>query len=224
MRRALMLALVLAMNVEALKRKKALVSDVTIAADDAKIHVGYLQELVSKEMYQVINTPSYRFCLYMSLGFVPKEADFVAFVSTLCNVLYVCMTLVGFLLLPQDTMLIITVLTFAVGPALVLVMLGAIMAFLALSALYPMVMTTFLCTGFLFSSRLFQVVGKYLGLDQDKDGDVDWLDLVAWASRKPVGQALRLNVLHKVFNTRRNATPEHILERLDQLESKIVTH
>ena len=166
------LLLVACATVEAGKKKEEVVEDPT--AD-----VGYLIKLVAEAMFSAIDTPKYKFYLYMTLGFVPKQADFVVATSTLCNLLYVMMLVGGFFMLPRTRMLVITLLTFAVGPALVLIATGATGAFLALAAFRPMYTALAIWIVAFLSSRIFQSVAVYLGLDQDNDGDVDWC--VSWS-------------------------------------------
>ena len=202
-------------SVEAGKKKEVVVEE------DPTEDVGYLIKLVAEAMFNAVASPKYKFALYMTLGFVPKHDDFVIAVSTLCNLLYVMMLVGGFLVMPRDRMLIITVLTFAVGPALVLIAIGATGAFLALAAFRPMYMALAIWIVAFLSSRIFQSVAVYLGLDQDNDGDVDWLDIVAWAATTKAGKALGLDAVHRALNARRNATITCVLERIDKLEQKI---
>lgn len=191
------------------------------AETPATPEVGGLIGIVSHAMYNSINTPKYKLYLYMSMGFVPKESDFVFFVSTMCNLLYVLTLLAGFTILPRGNMLVITALTFAIGPALILVMLGAAAAFIALSMFYPMAVAIALWLAFFVSTSLFQSIAIHLGLDHDGDGDVDWLDLLKWAASKPLGEWLKLDSLHRVMNQRNQATLENILHRIDKLEENL---
>jgi len=213
-----LLVLLLSSECLAWGKKKQAVEIVEVQPPDT----GYLINLVSDAVATpILATPKYRFYLYMSLGFVPKQEDFVFIVSTLCNLLYVLTLLAGFFLLPRTNMLVITLVTFAVGPALVLVLLGAVGVFLALSMTYPMLMALGLWSFFFLSSQVFQSVGTYLGLDQDADGDVDWLDILAWLASKPLGKTLGLDAIHQRLNARRHATLEHMIERVDELEQRL---
>ena len=75
-------------------------------------------------------------------------------------------------------MLIITLLTLYLGPAIVLIVIGLFGASIAAFAVYPVHSVLFPWTWFFLTSQIAQALGKYLGLDRDKDGDVDMLDFV----------------------------------------------
>ena len=74
-------------------------------------HVHFLVELLGKQIYRAINTPKYKFYIYMTVGKLPNEQSMVAFLSTICNVLYGCIVAFGFLFLRRDYMLLVTLLT-----------------------------------------------------------------------------------------------------------------
>jgi hypothetical protein len=95
-----------------------------------------LVEWIGKEMYSVLNKRKYRVYIYMTMGKLPNEQSTIALLSTLCNVLYSASIWFGLLLLPMDYMLILTLLTFYVGPAMILLLLGALALTLVAFAVY----------------------------------------------------------------------------------------
>ena len=162
--------------------------------------VPYLVETLGKELYQVVNKPKYKFYLYMTIGKLPDETSFVIALNMLCNLLYCLVTFAGFCLLPRNFMLVGTAVTILVGPALVLILLGSVVLVLVAFTLYPIVSVATLWGLFFMTSQAAQVLGRAMGLDQDKDGDVDWMDVLCYLGQTRVGRALRLDVLHQTWH------------------------
>ena len=99
--------------------------------------VPFLVEMLGKELYSYLDRPKYRLYLRMTVGKLPNEETFVVSLNMICNLLYGVAILVGFLLLPRGFMLLGTLATIFVGPALVLILLGSTALVAAAFALYP---------------------------------------------------------------------------------------
>lgn len=65
-----------------------------------------------------------------------------------------------------------------IGPAIVVVIIGLLGASVAAFAVYPVQSVLFLWTWFSLTSQVAQALGKYLGIETDKDGDVHMLDFL----------------------------------------------
>lgn len=193
--------------------------------DDEEVdvpQVHYLVEYLGKEMYNYINRPKYRFYVYMALGrSLPDEQSTIAMISTVCNVLYGITVFFGFMLLRRDYMLLITILTLYIGPAIVLILIALVGASLAAFALYPVYSVLAMWTFFFLTSQVAQALGKYLGLDADKDGDVDMLDFVYWASTTKVGKFVGLPGIYTMLNECTRDPFQEITRRLDALAEKV---
>ena len=187
---------------------------------------GDLVDFLGVYVFEALNTPKYRFYVYMMTGYALNKQGTIAFISTTCNVLYGYWILKGFLgsgplgSLPRTRMLLFTLLTLYVGPAMVLLVLGAAGAIVGCFAFYPMRSVMAMWSYFFLTSKAWHALGVRLGLDQDKDGDVDLSDVIKWASMRPWGRALRLHVLHAALNHDDNPI-ETILRKLDRLDSKL---
>ena len=185
-------------------------------------NVHYLVEFLGKEMYNYINRPKYRFYVYMALGTsLPDEQSTIAIISTVCNVLYGFLIWGGFIFMRRDYMLVVTMLTLYIGPAIVLVIIGLLGASVAAFAVYPVQSVLFLWTWFFLTSQVAQALGKYLGLDSDKDGDVDMLDFVHWASQTRLGRWIGLPRLYTMLNECSRDPFQEINKRLDALMDKV---
>eukprot|EP00977_Amphora_coffeiformis_P001438 scaffold291_cov168-Amphora_coffeaeformis.AAC.7 len=180
--------------------------------------VPFLVEALGKEIYAAVNKPKYKFYFYMTIGKLPDETTFVTVLNMICNLLYGLITLVGFVALPRGFMLMFTALTIFVGPALVLILLGTMAALLVAFALYPITSVASLWVLFFSTSRIAQVLGVYLGLDSDKDGDVDWLDVLHYLASTQMGKLLRLDTLHDLLNNSSMDPFREINRRLDEIQ------
>jgi hypothetical protein len=182
--------------------------------------VPWLVEWLGKELYGAVNRPKYKFYLYMTVGKLPDEKSTVIFLSTLCNILYGVSVVAGFLLLPRNFMLLFTATTLYVGPALVLILLGLTGGVIAAFALYPVLSVSAVWMWFFLTSQLFQSIGKRYGLDRDRDGDVDALDVLYFVAQTKWGAAVGLQKLHAVLNDACTDPFREIHRRLDVIASQ----
>lgn len=144
------------------------------------------------------------------MGGLPSEETTIVFLNALCNLLYGISILVGFLIFPRGTMLVVSLLTLTIGPAIILLALGATVGVLGAFTLYPILSVLCMWIFFFLTSRLAQVLGQRLGFDHDQDGDVDLMDLLHWAASTRWGRALDLQSVHALLNT---AAPWHDIQR-----------
>lgn len=180
--------------------------------------VPFLVETLAKEIYAVVNCKKYKFFLYMTVGKLPDEPTFIVFLNYICNVLYGLAILSGFLVLPRGPMLMATILTIFTGPALVLVLLGCMVAMMAAFAMYPVLSVLTLWMFFFLTSQLAQVIGRRLGLDHDGDGDVDFLDLLSYAASTKWGKLLGIPIMHSMLNEATGDPFQEIRRRLDEIQ------
>ena len=185
------------------------------------VEVHYLVELIGKQLYAYVRRPKYKFYIYMTIGKLPNEQSTIALLSTLCNVLYGCCVWVGFLFLRRDYMLLGTLLTLYVGPAIILILIGLLGLMLAAFAIYPVTSVFVMWLFFFLTSQLAQTLGQYLGLDVDEDGDVDFLDLLHWFASTKVGKFLGFPALYEVLNKLNRDPFQEIHRRLDQITEHI---
>jgi tetrahydromethanopterin S-methyltransferase subunit G len=116
-------------------------------------------------------------------------------------------------------MLVCTLLTLFVGPALVFVILGSAILVLAAFAVYPIISVMVIWLGFFFTSQLAQAIGRKLGLDKDKDGDVDFLDVLHYAAYSTQwGKSIGLPKLYKMLNDSTMDPFREIHRRLDEIQ------
>jgi hypothetical protein len=181
----------------------------------------YLVGMIGREMYQFVNTPKYKFYIYMTIGTLPDEQNTVVFLSTVCNVLYGICVWCGFIFLDRNYMLLGTLLTLFVGPAIILVFLALVGGSLVAFAVYPIASVLVMWVIFFLSSQIAQTLGKYLGLDSDADGDVDYLDLLHWAASKQMGKLLGIHFLYEFLNKLRTDPFIEIHKRLDRISESI---
>ena len=184
--------------------------------------VPFLIEVLGRELYSLINRPKYRFYLFMTLGKLPDEQTFVAILNIVCNFLYCTCILIGFLLLPRNYMLVGTLITLVVGPALILILVGTVGLLAVAFGLYPIPSVISLWLVFFLTSQLFQVLGRRLGLDTNGDGDVDFLDLLHCASRTAWGRWIGLPKLHEALHQAKMRPFQEIKQRLDEILNQTV--
>jgi hypothetical protein len=184
-------------------------------------HVHFLVDMIGREMYQNVNTPKNKILIFMTIGKLPCEQSTIAFLSTFCNVCYGISVLLGFVFLDRTYMLVGTLLTLYVGPAIILVLLGIVGGALVAFAVAPVLSVLIIWFGFFLTSQMAQMLGSYLGLDSDGDGDVDYLDLLHWAASKRLGKLLGLAALYK-FLKKLNTDPFiEIHKKLDCMSQQI---
>lgn len=94
------------------------------------------------------------------------------------NLIFCAIMLYGFKHLPADFMLIVGLLTFMVGPALVLGVLNLLGSIGFLAAFTPMLFVGVLFVLTILKSAAFQHFGVKMGLDKNLDGAVDFKDVV----------------------------------------------
>ena len=188
--------------------------------DDSNVEVPqvhWLVERIGKEIFKVVKRPKYKFYIFMTIGTLPEEHSTIALLSTVCNILYGTLVWLGFMWLPRTWMLVVTLLTLTIGPALVLLFLGTFgMVFVAF-ALYPIASVTTLWLFYFSTSHFAQAIGRTMGLDRDGNGDVDSLDLLHFLAQSKWGQTLGL---HKLYAVLHDASRNHFREihlRLDQI-------
>jgi hypothetical protein len=186
--------------------------------DQVAPRVHYLVEWIGKEIYAVVKKPKYKFYIYMTIGTLPNEENTIVFLSTICNTLYGLSVLFGFLFLPRGPMLVATLCTLWLGPALVLLLLGCVGAVVAAFALYPIASVTVMLAWFFLTSKIAQTLGKRYGLDHDKDGDVDWLDCLHFFAETDLGTSIGLMRLHDLLNSATQDPFQEIHHRLNEID------
>lgn len=193
----------------------------TVAVEDDIPEVHYLFETIGREMYAYVNCPKYRFYIYMMGYSLPDERTTIIALSTLSNVLYGCSVLIGFIVFPRGQMLIWTLVTLYIGPAFILLFIGAHIALLVAFAMYPVTSVLCIWLWFFCTSQIAQQIGKYWGLDQDKDGDVDVMDLIHYLSQSKLGRYIGLETLHGKLNKMSMDPFQAIHNRLDLIQKKM---
>lgn len=181
--------------------------------------VPFLVETLGKELHTMVNRPKYRFYARMTVGKIPDQQTFVIALNMICNLLYCTSILFGFLFLPRGYMLIGTLATLLVGPALILILLGTVGLLAVAFCLYPMASVMSLWLIFFLTSQIFQVLGQKLGLDADEDGDVDFLDLLYCAAQTKWGNYIGLPKLHSTLNQASMDPLQEIKKRLDEIHN-----
>lgn len=140
-------------------RKTAAVEDVYIRPDHSQDIPGvpFLIEALGKEIYAGVNQQKYKSWIHVASGrHLSDESTFVTGLNFFCNLLYVVLTLAGFILLPRGFMLVTTPVTMLVGPALVLVMLVMTSLLLIAFGMYPIISVTTIWTIFFLATYLAQ--------------------------------------------------------------------
>ena len=118
-------------------------------------------------------------------------------------------------------MLIWTLATLYIGPAFILLFIGAHVALLVAFAMYPITSVLCIWMWFFLTSQFAQLIGKHLGLDQDKDGDVDVMDLIHYLSQTKLGKYIGLETLHDKLNKMSMDPFQAIHNRLDRIQKKM---
>ncbi len=177
--------------------------------------------LLAHTIYQYFDRPKYHVSVYLTLGYRYDEDTAVYLVASLCNWLYGVFVLWGFAKFSRSRMLVFVALTFPVGPSIVLILLGLLAGLQLCFITNPSASVGTIWVLFFLPSQLAQRIGIYLGLDKDKDGDVDILDLLDCVARTPVGRVLRLNHVHSYLNAPRHNPFDDLVRRLDRIDSKV---
>jgi hypothetical protein len=154
----------------------------------------------------------------MTIGQLPNEANTIVMLNIICNLLYSLGILIGFVYLPRTYMLIGTLATLFIGPALVLLLLGSLALILIAFSVYPITSVLSMWTFFFLTSKVAQVLGRHLGLDQDKDGDCDMLDILHYAASTKWGMQLGLPKLYKMLHESTMDPFQAIHRRLDEIQ------
>ena len=118
----------------------------------------------------------------------------------------------GFIYVPRNVMLAIGLLTAAVGPALVLVLLGVVGAVALCMAFYPMCTVAGMWIFFFLQSQFFQRLGVLLDLDVNGDGVCDFWDFLDWLGSTRAGKLFGIDHIHQMFTT----TQHSLLDDIDQ--------
>lgn len=162
-----------------------------------------------------------KFYIYMTVGTFPNKENTIVFLNLVCNLLYGISILAGFIYLPRGKILIGTLATLFVGPALVLILLGSVGLILAAFAVYPVTSVSSMWLFFFLKSQMAQVLGRKLGLDHDSDGDCDSLDLLHCVASTKWGSLLGLPKLHKILHESMMDPFQEIYRRLDEIQHGI---
>lgn len=190
--------------------------------NDVAHQAHYLVEMIGKEIYKFIDCRKYRFYIKMMSGYnLPDEREAIWFISSVCNLLYGIAIVTGFLFLPRGPMLAGTLCTLYIGPAVILLLMGAGILTLAAFAIYPVSSVFLVWLWFFLSSSLAQVIGQQLGLDHDGDGDVDFLDILHYLADTETGKKIGLRKLHDKLNRISMDPFLSIHKRLDQIAKKM---
>lgn len=166
----------------------------------------------------IFHFPLCQFYIYMTIGTMPNEENTIFLLNILCNLLYATSILIGFLLLPRGTMLIGTLVTLFVGPVLVLILLGSAALIVAAFAVYPMASVLSMWLFFFLTSQMAQVICRKLGLDRDKDGVCNLLDLLHFAASTKWGTMIGLPQLYHLLHESTKDPFQEIHRRLDGIE------
>ncbi len=147
------------------------------------------------------------------VGIKLDEQSTVLVVSVICNLLYCTAILLGFLWFDRNLMLVVVLLTFAIGPVIIFVILGLGVAFIVLMAFCPMITVAGIWFFHFLHSNAIQNLGKWLKLDEDKDGTVDIADFVAWAAEKWWGKWLGMTLLKSEIDAARAKSLDAIIKK-----------
>jgi hypothetical protein len=182
--------------------------------------VPFLVQMLGKRFYAAMNRPKYKFYIFMTFGTkLPNEQDSIILLNMLCNILYSFSIFLGFCFLPRGTMLLLTLVTLLIGPALVLFLLGCLAMTVVAFSLYPLRSVLCLWLYFFMTSKVAQILGRRLGLDHDGDGDVDLLDILHYTSTTQWGKTFGiLPKLHDLLNRSAMDPFQAIHRRLDQIQ------
>jgi len=146
------------------------------------------------------------------------------------NLGFCAVLLLGFYYLSPDVMLVVGLLTFFIGPILVLLCLDLAVGVFILAANNPLGFVLLISLLAFLRSKIGQAVGRSLGLDVTKDGTVGYRDLLAAVQGNSWYQGLKEKLAAGGFTqlydvetvlAERPATIESVHERIDGLEKKL---
>jgi len=121
------------------------------------------------------------------------------YILPLSNIVYVGLMLYGFARLPANFMLVLGLLTLFIGPLIAGWAMRILAAGFSTAAYAPVVIIVTAWMVVFLKSALFQTFALALGLDQDRDGDVDGMDVLHWFASTRCGQWLYLADVHRVL-------------------------
>ena len=151
------------------------------------------------------------------------------------NIAFCMIMLYGFQKLPADFMLLVGLVTFFIGPSLVLFVCQILGALGFLAAWAPMGFVAVLFFLALFKSAAAQFLFVRMGLDKNGDGNVDWRDVVhaarharwyakfkAWIQGLPasLGRFVRLQDVEEAL-TKDEASLDALQQQMRAMELKI---
>lgn len=128
----------------------------------------------------------------------------------------------GFVYIPRNVMLMIGLLTAAIGPALVLVLLGVVGAVALCMAFYPICTVAGMWIFFFLQSQFFQRLGVLLDLDVNGDGVCDFWDFLDWVGTTRLGKLFGIDHIHQMFTTTQHSLLDDIDEKLSTYEQRVL--
>lgn len=143
-------------------------------ASDAWVVVSSVSNKVTEQSAKALEASAGALVSFLGLS---KEA-LAALLTSVGNVGYCAVLTLGFVYLPPDVMLVVGLVTFLIGPALVLFALNLVGGVFSLAAATPAMYVLLLFVVAFMRSRLAQQIGNRLGLDVTGDGTVGWRDIV----------------------------------------------
>mmetsp|Transcript_23679 Transcript_23679/g.71015 ORF Transcript_23679/g.71015 Transcript_23679/m.71015 type:complete len:245 (-) Transcript_23679:29-763(-) len=197
------------------RRKQEPVEEEAVPETDGLIGI------LAHAVFEYFDQPKYHVAVFLTLGYRYDEDTAVYVVASLCNWLYGVLVLWGFATYSRSRMLVLVALTFPIGPSIVLIFLGALAGLQLLFVARPMASVAALWVLFFLPSQLAQRLGLWLGLDADRDGDVDVLDVLDFFAETRLGVLLRLRGVHTYLNAPHHNPFDHVIARLDRIDSKI---
>jgi len=115
-----------------------------------------------------------------AFSFLKLSSEVVAhLLGMLANLGFCAVLAMGFNYLSADAMLVVGLVTFFIGPTLVLLLINVVLGLVYTAANSPLVFVLLVCLLAFLRSRIGQFVGKSLGLDINQDGTVGIKDLFA---------------------------------------------
>ena len=136
-----------------------------------------------------------------------------SFLTAIGNLVFSGVMLYGFIKLPPDFMLVVGLITFLVGPSLILGIFSILGGVAFLASWMPMFFVGVLWFLALFRSAALQVVGVRLGLDRNSDGSVDVKDAVF---------ALQHASWYVTLKEKLQQSPAKGFVRLDDVEAALI--
>jgi hypothetical protein len=107
-----------------------------------------------------------------------SEYTLILLLRISCNTLYLVTIIAGFMVLPKNVMIFIGIMTSVIGPLIALVIIGVFFGTVALFIYAPVTCMNAICLSVWLGGPMGQRILKSMGLDKDKDGDVDMIDIL----------------------------------------------